>query len=71
MEKKDIMNGEPELKEVPKDEGCQEEGKGRKAIKWVVGGLAAVATAIVGFILGRNSVKDDDDSSETTETTEE
>lgn len=70
MEKKDILNTEPELKEV-KDEGCQEEGKGRKAIKWVVGGLAAVATAVVGFILGRNSVKDDDDSSETTETTEE
>lgn len=70
MEKKDIMN-EPELKEVPKDECCQEEGKGRKAIKWVVGGLAAVATAVVGFVLGRNSVKDDDDSSETTETTEE
>lgn len=69
MEKKDIMNGEPELKEV-KDDGCQEEGKGRKIIKWVIGGLAAVATGVVGFILGRNS-RDDDDSSETTETTEE
>ena len=35
---------------------------GKKILKWVLKGLALVATGLGGFLLGRNSAKDDDSS---------
>ena len=42
-------------------------GKGRKILKWIVEGLVVIATGITGFVLGKNSGKDDDEDSAETE----
>lgn len=55
-----------------------ETGKVKKVIKWALGGLALIATAIGGIILGKNLGNDDSDDSDsssdssesTTETTD-
>ena len=41
----------------------QQPGKIKKALKWVIGGIVVVATAIGGILLGRGMGKDDDDNS--------
>ncbi len=41
------------------------EGKGKKILKWILGGLALVATAIGGVLLGKGlSDKDEDEAAE-------
>lgn len=42
----------------------KEPGKVKKALKWVIGGIALIATGITGFLLGKNSSDDDNDSAE-------
>ena len=39
----------------------QEGGKVRKALKWVLGGVAFLATGVAGFLLGRGTKGDDGD----------
>ena len=41
----------------------KEPGKVKKALKWVIGGLVVVATAVTGILLGRGMGKDDEDDS--------
>ena len=36
----------------------------KKILKWALGGLACAATGVVGFFLGRASVKDNDNDEE-------
>lgn len=38
----------------------QEDSMPKKIIKWVLGGLACVATGVAGFFIGRASKGDDD-----------
>lgn len=40
----------------------EQEGKGKKALKWLVRGLVVLATGAVGFLLGRTSTKDGDEA---------
>lgn len=40
----------------------EQEGKGKKALKWLVRGLIVVATGVVGFLFGRASAKDGDET---------
>ena len=42
----------------------QEPGKFKKALKWVLGGLAVVAAGVGGFFLFRGKDNDDEDSAE-------
>lgn len=44
-----------------------EGGKVKKILKWVIGGVALVATAVSGILLGKHLGKDDEDDSETAE----
>lgn len=46
----------------------EEPGKGKKILKGLLQGLAVIATAIGGFLLGRSSAKDDDSSDDSAET---
>ena len=41
-----------------------EDGKAKKILKWVVRGVALVATGIVGFVLGRTTSGGEEDSEE-------
>lgn len=71
MEKKVEETGTEEKIEAMKlDQVVEPESKGQKIVKWVLRGLAIVASGIGGFILGRATGKDDDDSEGTEETTE-
>lgn len=42
----------------------QEDSMPKKIIKWVLGGLACVATGVAGFFIGRASKGDDDNDSD-------
>ena len=40
------------------------DGPGRKIVKWILTGLVAVTTGIIGFIAGRASTKDDEENAD-------
>lgn len=40
----------------------EQEGKGKKALKWLARGLVVIATGAVGFLFGRASMKDGDET---------
>ena len=66
-------NQEIKEEELKKNEDAlivNDESKVRKFIKWGLSGLAVVATGVLGFFIGRNSVGDDDEESKTEEKTE-
>ncbi len=57
-------------KEEPKTtDFVVQEGKAKKAVKWLIRGLVVLATGALGFFAGRASVGEDNE--ETEETTEE
>lgn len=56
-------NGTEEIKATELPVG-NDDGKVKKILKWVLSGVALIATGITGFILGRNSSGGDDDSEE-------
>ena len=45
----------------------EQEGKGKKIVKWLIRGAVVVATGIVSFFIGRASVKDDEEETENTD----
>ena len=47
------------------------EGKGRKILKWVGAAAALLATAVVGFLLGRGNEDEAEEAKEETEETKE
>ena len=69
QENNEQVNGMDTLKEGTIVE--EKESKVRKIVKYALIGLATVATGVLGFVFGRNSVGDDkEESSETEEKTE-
>lgn len=65
-EKKVVEEGTQEKKLEVKhtDMVVAEDGKGKKALKWVFRGLAVVASGLVGFFIGRATNSSDDEESE-------
>lgn len=53
--------------EIKTTEFVEPSGKGRRIIKICLTALAAVATGVVGFVLGRTTASKDDEEDETTE----
>ena len=68
----DIMNNNVETKTEPTMNAAAtdvivQEGKGKKILKWIGTGLAAVATFVAGVFVGRGmNGNDDNDSAEST-----
>ena len=40
------------------------DGPGRKIIRWILTGLVAMTTGVIGFIAGRASTKDDEENAD-------
>lgn len=45
----------------------EQEGTGKKVVKWLIKGVVVAATAVLSFLAGRASAKDDKDTTETTD----
>lgn len=62
--KTEVNEAEAVEEAVNEEVVINEEGLGKKILKWGLRGLALVATGVAGFLLGRATGNDDDNGNE-------